>query len=81
MMIASWFIGQHYYPIRYDLKGIGKYLLLALVLYVIALWIPIENQILRLSFRTILLVLYILYVIKKDLPLKQIPYLNRWAKK
>ena len=41
MMIASWFIGQHYYPIRYDLKGIGKYLLLALVLYVIALWIPI----------------------------------------
>lgn len=81
MMIASWFIGQHYYPIRYDLKGIGKYFLLALVLYVIALWIPIENQILRLSFRTILLVLYILYVIKKDLPLKQIPYLNRWAKK
>ncbi|WP_294143436.1 oligosaccharide flippase family protein [uncultured Sanguibacteroides sp.] len=81
MMIASWFIGQHYYPIRYDLKGIGKYFLLALVLYVIALWIPIENQILRLSFRTILLVLYILYVIKKDLPLKQIPYLNRWVKK
>ena len=81
MMIASWFIGQHYYPIRYDLKGIGKYLLLALVLYVIALWIPIENQILRLSFRSILLVFYILYVIKKDLPLKQIPYLNRWAKK
>ena len=81
MMVASWFIGQHYYPIRYDLKGIGKYFLLALALYALALWIPIENQIPRLGFRTILLALYLLYVIKKDLPLKQIPYLNRWAKK
>ena len=81
MMVASWFIGQHYYPIRYDLKGIGKYCLLALALYALALWIPIENQIPRLGFRTILLALYLLYVIKKDLPLKQIPYLNRWAKK
>ena len=33
MMFLSWLFGQRYYPIRYDLKGIGKYVGLALILY------------------------------------------------
>lgn len=80
MMVASWFIGQHYYPIRYDLKTIGIYFVLALVLYGIALLFPFENIFLRLGFRTVLLLLYILYLVKTDLPLSEIPYLNRYFK-
>ena len=38
--------GAKIYPIHYDLKSIGKYLLLALVLYGIAVSVPIENMLL-----------------------------------
>lgn len=81
MMVASWFIGQHYYPIYYDLKAIARYFILALVLYAIASWVPVSNIILRLGFRTLLLGIYLLYLIKTDLPLKEIPYVNRFLKK
>lgn len=81
MMFFSWLIGQRYYPINYDLKGIGKYFVLALLLYGISTWIKIDNIILRLAFRTLLLLIYALYLIKKDLPLRSIPYINRFIKK
>ena len=77
MMFLSWLVGQKYYPIHYDLKSLGKYLLLALVLYGIAVSVPIENMLLRLGFRTILLFIYLIYLIRHDLPLNQIPYLNK----
>ena len=75
--VGSWLVGQKYYPIHYDLKSIGKYLFLALVLYGIAVSVPIENMLLRLGFRTILLFIYLIYLIRHDLPLNQIPYLNK----
>lgn len=81
MMFLSWLVGQKYYPIHYDLKSIGKYLLLALVLYGIAVSVPIENMLLRLGFRTILLFIYLIYLIRHDLPLNQIPYLNKLISK
>ena len=80
MMLASWFIGQHYYPIKYDLKTIGIYFLLAFALYAVAWCVPIENIVLRLGFRTLLLLVYIVYLLKKNLPLNEIPYINRYFK-
>lgn len=77
MMLLSWLIGQKYYPIRYDLKAMGKYLLLAMLLYGIGTWVSIDNLYLRLGFRTILLLIYLSYLIRHDLPLQQIPYVNR----
>lgn len=81
MMLSSWFIGQHYYPIRYDLKAIGKYFLLAIVLYGISVGVSFDNLFLRFGFRTVLLLIFIWYTIKHDLPLQEIPYLNRFFKK
>ena len=80
-MLLSYFVGQRKYPIRYDLRGIGLYLALAAVLYALAVWVPIENLWLRLGFRTVLLFLFIIYIVKKDLPLSSIPLLNRLVKK
>lgn len=80
MMFLSWIFGQRYYPIRYDLKGIGKYVALALLLYGIAAWVQIDNLALRLGFRTLLLIVYAIYLIKTDLPLREIPYINRFFK-
>lgn len=80
-MLLSYFVGQKKYPIRYDLKGIGGYVLLALLLYVVGEWMPLENTVLRLLCRTLLLIVFIAYIIKHDLPLKQIPVINRFMKR
>lgn len=80
-MLLSYFVGQRKYPIQYDLKSIGLYVLLAVALYVVGEQIPIQNVILRLAFRTVLLLIFIVYIVKKDLPLSQIPLINRFIKK
>ena len=76
-MLLSYFVGQKKYPIQYDLKAIGMYVLLAAVLYLAAEYVPIDNIYLRMAYRTVLLILFIAYVVKRDLPLNQIPILNR----
>ena len=80
-MLLSYFVGQRKYPIHYDLRGIGLYVALAAVLYAASVWVPIGNLWLRLAFRTVLLFLFVLYIVKKDLPLRSIPLLNRLVKK
>lgn len=80
-MILSYIVGQKKYPINYDLRRIGSYALLAIILYIPAMYIPIENMFLRLAFRTLLLCLFVTYIIKKDFPLNQIPIINRLIRK
>ena len=79
-MLLSYFVGQKKYPIQYDLKAIGMYVLLATVLYVAAEYVSIDNIYLRMAYRTVLLLLFIAYVVKRDLPLRQIPILNKLLK-
>jgi O-antigen/teichoic acid export membrane protein len=81
IMLLSYWMGQKKYPIHYDLKSIGLYVLLAVVLYVLGEQVPISNLVLRLAFRTVLLLLFVSYIIKRDLPLSQIPVINRFIKK
>lgn len=79
-MLLSYFVGQKKYPIQYDLKAIGMYVLLAAVLYVAAEYVSIDNIYLCMAYRTVLLLLFIAYVVKRDLPLNQIPILNKLLK-
>ena len=79
-MLLSYFIGQHYHPIRYDVKGILIYFALALTLYGVSQWLSIENQWLRMSANTLLLLLFVAYIVKRDLPLRQIPFVKRFVK-
>ncbi len=79
-MVLSYVVGQKKYPIQYDLKAIGAYVLLAVVLYVAAVWVPVDNLFLRLAYRTLLLLIFLAYVVKRDLPLRQIPVINRLIK-
>jgi O-antigen/teichoic acid export membrane protein len=79
-MLLSYFVGQKRYPINYDLKSIGGYLLCAAAIYVVGEYLPIENIVLRLAVRTVLIALYIIYIVKHDLPLKSIPIVNRFVK-
>ncbi|WP_300727050.1 oligosaccharide flippase family protein [uncultured Bacteroides sp.] len=79
--LLSYFIGQKKYPVAYPLKSMAVYLLLAAILYVVAKEVEIGNFWLRLGFRTILLVLFVSYIVKKDLPLGSLPFVNRFVKK
>ncbi len=80
-MLLSYFVGQKKYPIHYDLKAIGRYVLLAAVLYAVSAYLPFENLFVVLAIRTALLLVFVAYIIYKDLPLSQIPIINRWVKR
>jgi len=68
MMLVSWALGQRFYPIRYDLKMAGRYVLVSGLLYVVGMYVPISDVYIRLAFRTVLLLLLVLYVVRVDLP-------------
>ncbi|MDD2437015.1 MAG: oligosaccharide flippase family protein [Massilibacteroides sp.] len=80
MMLLSYFIGQKKYPVRYDLKSAAIYGLVAVAVYAAGMWPDIDSETLRLAYRTVLLGLFVLLIIKRDLPLKEIPFLNRFIK-
>ena len=82
-MILSYFVGQKKSPIKYPLGEIGMYVLLAAVLYVIYLYIDSKSLPLWLSLtiNTILICIYLAYLIKKDLPLASLPVIGKYFKK
>lgn len=81
MLLLSYFLGQKYYPIAYPLKEIAKYTLLTIVLWCAAMFVEIPNIWVRFLYRTLLLSIFLLYLVKKDLPLKEIPLLKKIVKK
>lgn len=71
VMVVSYFVGQHYYPITYPLRRIGMYVLLAAVLYGVGVYlINTTMEWLNLALRTLLLGVYAGAVLKYEhLPL------------
>lgn len=80
MMIVSYVWGQKYLPIEYDFKSIGLYTLLAAALYglsrlsefLLAKYCGINNMWVSMGVNTVLLVVYMVYLIRHDLPLSAI---------
>ena len=66
MTVYSYVLGQKYFPVKYDLKSIGVYFLIAMTLYLIASYFVLENEILRLSFNTILLLIFFMFILVKE---------------
>lgn len=79
-MLLSYFVGQRKYPIRYDLRSMGRYTLLAAVLYTLSSVLPFSNLWLLLSVRTLLLFVFVAYIVYSDFPLHQIPILKRFIR-
>lgn len=78
IMVMSYFIGQKYYPINYQLGRIGLYVLLTVVLWSVGYYfVEVDNFVLRMTFRTVLLAVFCIVVVKLDLPLSEIPLVNR----
>lgn len=72
MMVISYFLGQKYYPIPYNLKSAGRFFLLSMILYggVVLSLRHVDLLWLRLGINTILIMLYLFVVNKKELPLR-----------
>ena len=81
-MTLSYFVGQRLNPIQYDLKGIFIYIFLAAALFVAMIFLPDTWPVwLRILLNTILILLFLLEIIHRDLPLHSLPVIGKKFKK
>ena len=83
MMIISYFLGQKHYPIPYNLKTAGKFVMLTVVLgafmYLNFMYSP--NVVFRIALNTIIVIIYVVITIKKELPLREMPVIGKYFRK
>ncbi len=72
MMIASYLIGQHYYPIAYQLKRVGLYFAIALSFWGISELATIPHDIINYALRVLLLAIFLIIVFKVERPLESL---------
>jgi len=80
IMVVSYFFGQKHMPIKYDLKTIGLYTVVSIALYIISTFINTPYTILNIALKSILMVIYLVLLVKRDFPLRTIPIINRFFK-
>lgn len=81
IMLISYFVGQKKYPIAYDLKSAAIYIGLGAVLFIVGIQIEMGSQPLTLLVRTILLLVYAGFAVKRDLPLSELPMIGNFFRK
>ena len=81
MMLLSYFVGQKKFPIAYNLRSALFYTVVAAVCYAAAMLLPIGSTVLRLTYRTAILLVFIAIIIRKDLPLATLPVIGKHFRK
>lgn len=71
MMVLSYFMGQRMFPIRYDMRSVLFYFVVAAAIYAAGTLPQIDSELWRLAYRTVLLTLFVAIVVKRDLPLSK----------
>lgn len=81
-MLLSYLVGQKYYPINYPVRAIMTYVLLAAVL---TAGMMAANSLLpmlpALAVNTLLLALFVAYIVRTDFPLSSLPVIGRRFRK
>lgn len=80
MMIASWIIGRHKYPVRYDLGRLITYFIIAMLLYAGAMLATTGIHAIDYSLRTLLILIYVIVAARIEglsLPRLSSQYLRR----
>lgn len=80
MMMISYLLGCKYMPLPYDLRKMGLYLLLTLALLAINHWAVTPYVWLNYGIKTILLCIFVAYLVKTDLPLSSLPFIGKYFK-
>jgi O-antigen/teichoic acid export membrane protein len=68
MAAVSYIIGQKHFPIAYDLRRIGTYFAIALILFIVSLYARFSNHVIKFLFNTILLLLFLLVIWENEKP-------------
>jgi O-antigen/teichoic acid export membrane protein len=68
MMVLSYLIGQRYYPVKYNLIPFFGYTGFAVLLYLVGTFVRIETAFLRISFHTILLLVFVMVIFFTEKP-------------
>lgn len=81
-MLLSYLVGQRKYPIAYPLKSIALYIILAGVLFV---GMTMANRHLpvigAVTVNTLLVLIYVVYLVKKDFPLGSLPIVGKYFRR
>ncbi len=81
-MVLSYFTGQHYFPIKYPLKDIGIYILIAALFYALMQLIPADLPLVaKLALNTVLICAFAAHIIYHDLPLREMPFVGKYFRK
>lgn len=85
IMLLSYFVGRKYLPIPYDLKAIGGYTLLTIgllaIYYGVRALVPMHAMTISMAVGTVLLIVYLIVLIKKDFPLSGLPVVGKYFRK
>ena len=81
IMLVSYYFGQKHMPIKYDLKTIGLYTLLTIAIFIISIFIKTPYPVVNYALKTILLAIFFFVLLKRDFPIKSIPYIQRFINK
>lgn len=78
-MLLSYFIGQQKNPINYPMREIGVYVALTALLFALMYFMPQTWPIwAQIAVNTILISLFVAYIVYKDLPLKSLPVVGKY---
>ena len=85
IMLLSYFIGKKHLEIPYDLRSIGGYTLLTVLLlavyYAVRYFVPVHAMSISMAVGTVLLIVYLVVLVKKDFPLSGLPVVGKYFKK
>ena len=80
MMLVSYFLGQKNYPIPYNLRSAGLFFLFSMILFagIILVYTYVPGLWIRLLVNTMLIALYVVVMVKRELPLRELPIVGKW---
>ena len=78
-MLASYFVGQKYYPLNYPMKDIALYVWLTIMAFTTMVIVRgSESLLVSLSVNTLLILLFVAVIIKRDLPMRKLPVIGKY---
>jgi len=80
-MLLSYFIGQRYYKVNYPLADMGAYFILACSMFYLMMLAHALPLWLSLTVNTVLIVLFVAFIVRRDLPLSSLPIIGKIFKK
>lgn len=77
-LLLSYFVGQRYYPVRYPLRSMASYVLLAAFFFLLMVLVPADWPLwVRLGANTLCLFAFAAHILYHDFPLERVPLLRK----